>query len=220
MLGDPSVLDAFHPLIAGWFRDKFGAPTLPQAKGWPRIAAGDDVLIAAPTGSGKTLAAFLACVDALVRDGLRAPLPDHTRILYVSPLKALSNDVQRNLEAPLAELTERAAREGVAFPRVRVAVRPGDTPGGERAKMARHPPHVLVSPPESLYSLLTAARGRAGLASVGTVIVDEIHAVAGDKRGAHLALTLERLDRVVTAAGHPRPVRVGLSATQRPIERV
>jgi ATP-dependent Lhr-like helicase len=220
MLGDPGVLDAFHPLIAGWFRDRFGVPTAPQAEGWPRIAAGEDVLIAAPTGSGKTLAAFLACVDAVVREGLRAPLPDRTQILYVSPLKALSNDVQRNLEGPLAELTERAMKDGVAFPKVTVAVRTGDTPDAERQRMAKKPPHILVTTPESLYILLTSARGRAGLAGVRTVIVDEIHAIAGDKRGAHLALTLERLDRVVRQAGGTPPVRVGLSATQKPIERV
>jgi ATP-dependent helicase Lhr and Lhr-like helicase len=220
MLGDPRVLDGFHPLIAGWFRDRFGVPTIPQAEGWPRIAAGEDVLVAAPTGSGKTLAAFLACIDAMVREGLRAPLTDRTRILYVSPLKALSNDVQKNLEGPLAELTERAVREGAPFPRVTVGVRTGDTPEGEREKMAKRPPHILVTTPESLYILLTAARGRAALSEVGTVIVDEIHAIAGDKRGAHLALTLERLDDLVAAGGRSRPVRVGLSATQKPIERV
>jgi ATP-dependent Lhr-like helicase len=220
MLGDPAVLDAFHPLIAGWFRDRFGVPTAPQAQGWPRIAGGDDVLIAAPTGSGKTLAAFLACVDALVRAGLAAPLPDQTRILYVSPLKALSNDVQRNLEGPLAELAARAAKDGVAFPAIRVGVRTGDTPDAEREKMAKRPPHILVTTPESLYILLTSARGRKALANVGTVIVDEIHAIAGDKRGAHLGLTLERLDRLVAQCGGTKPVRVGLSATQKPIERV
>src|SRR5262252_11074352 len=135
------VLDTFHPLVAGWFRERFGAPTEPQRAGWPRIAAGDDVLIAAPTGSGKTLAAFLACLDELVRRGLERPLGDGTSILYVSPLKALSNDVHRNLEAPLAELATYAAVRGERFPDIRVAVRTGDTPAGERAKLARRPPH-------------------------------------------------------------------------------
>ncbi|HEY1554372.1 MAG TPA: DEAD/DEAH box helicase, partial [Kofleriaceae bacterium] len=214
------MLEAFHPLVAGWFRDRFGAPTEAQRIGWPKIAGGEDVLIAAPTGSGKTLAAFLACLDDLVRRGLQAPLPDHTQILYISPLKALSNDVQRNLEAPLGELAERAAREGVRFPEIRVAVRTGDTPQGERAKMAKRPPHILVTTPESMYILLTTVRGRAALGQVRTVIVDEIHAVAGDKRGAHLALSLERLDRLVVQTTGRAPVRVGLSATQRPIERI
>src|SRR5688500_7561728 len=146
----PDVLEAFHPLVAGWFRDRFGSPTAPQREGWPRIAAGEDVLIAAPTGSGKTLAAFLACLDDLVRRGYEAPLGDHTSILYVSPLKALSNDVHRNLEAPLAELAARAALLGETSSRVgeiRVAVRTGDTPAGERAKMAKKPPHILVTTP-------------------------------------------------------------------------
>ncbi|HEY1810792.1 MAG TPA: DEAD/DEAH box helicase [Kofleriaceae bacterium] len=210
----------FHPLIAGWFRDRFGEPTAPQRDGWPRIAAGEDVLIAAPTGSGKTLAAFLACLDALVRDGLERPLDDRTAILYVSPLKALSNDVQRNLEQPLAELAERAMREGVKLPEIRVATRTGDTPAGERAKMAKKPPHILVTTPESLFILLTTVSGRAALGRLRTVIVDEIHAIAGDKRGAHLALSLERLDRLVMQTSGRVPVRVGLSATQRPIERI
>lgn len=214
------VLDAFHPLVADWFRDRFGAPTAPQRDGWPRIRAGEDVLIAAPTGSGKTLAAFLACLDDLVRRGYQAPLPDHTQILYVSPLKALSNDVHRNLEAPLAELAARAARDGEKFPEIRVAVRTGDTPVGERAKMAKKPPHILVTTPESLFILLTTVKGRAALGQLRTIIVDEIHAVAGDKRGAHLALSLERLDRLVTQTIGRAPVRVGLSATQRPIERI
>jgi ATP-dependent Lhr-like helicase len=214
------ALAAFHPLVAGWFRERFGAPTDAQRGGWPRIGARDDVLIAAPTGSGKTLAAFLACLDDLVRRGLERPLDDRTQILYVSPLKALSNDIHRNLEAPLAELAERAAREGVAFPRIRVAVRTGDTPEGERAKMAKHPPHILVTTPESMFILLTTERGRAALGRVSTVIVDEIHAIAGDKRGAHLALSLERLDRLVVQTCGRAPVRVGLSATQRPIERI
>jgi ATP-dependent Lhr-like helicase len=214
------VLDSFHPLVSGWFRERFGAPTDPQREGWPRIAAGEDVLIAAPTGSGKTLAAFLACMDALVRRGLEAPLSDHTSILYVSPLKALSNDVQRNLEAPLAELKTYAAARGVMLPELRVAVRTGDTPVAERAKMAKRPPHILVTTPESLYILLTTDKGRASLGQLRTVIIDEIHAVAGDKRGAHLALSLERLDRLVSQCTGRTPVRVGLSATQRPIERV
>ncbi|HEY0194599.1 MAG TPA: DEAD/DEAH box helicase, partial [Kofleriaceae bacterium] len=211
------VLDAFHPLVAGWFRERFGAPTEPQRAGWPKIAAGEDVLIAAPTGSGKTLAAFLACMDALVRRGLDAPLGDHTDILYISPLKALSNDVQRNLEGPLAELAAYAALQGTKLPDIRVAVRTGDTPVSERAKMAKRPPHILVTTPESLYILLTTGKGRAGLARLGTVIVDEIHAIAGDKRGAHLALSLERLDRLVGQHTGRAPVRVGLSATQKPI---
>ncbi|HUQ06678.1 MAG TPA: DEAD/DEAH box helicase [Kofleriaceae bacterium] len=209
--------------MAGWFREKLGSPTAPQIEGWPAIADGKDTLIAAPTGSGKTLAAFLACLDALVRAGLAAPdgrLADATAVLYVSPLKALSNDVTRNLEVPLREITERAAREGVRLPDIRIAVRTGDTPSSEREKMARRPPHILVTTPESLYILLTAERGRKGLSRVGTVIVDEIHALAGDKRGAHLALSLERLDRLVTTETGRAPVRVGLSATQRPIARV
>ncbi len=216
----PSVLDRFHPLVAGWFRDRLGEPTAPQEAGWPAIADGNDVLIAAPTGSGKTLAAFLWCLDTLVRAGLRAPLPDATAVLYVSPLKALSNDISRNLERPLREIAERAARDGVRVPDIRIAVRTGDTPGGEREKMARRPPHILVTTPESLYILLTSERGRNALAQVSTVIVDEIHALAGDKRGAHLALSLERLDHLVTATAGRTPVRIGLSATQRPIERV
>ena len=214
------VLDAFHPLVAGWFRERFGEPTEPQRAGWPRIGAGEDVLIAAPTGSGKTLAAFLACMDQLVRRGLAGPLEDHTAILYISPLKALSNDVHRNLEAPLAELREYAAKQGIAFPEIRVATRTGDTPAGERAKMAKRPPHILVTTPESLYILLTSEKGRAALGQLGTVIIDEIHAIAGDKRGAHLAISLERLDRLVRQTTGRAPVRVGLSATQRPIERI
>jgi ATP-dependent helicase Lhr and Lhr-like helicase len=214
------VLATFHPLIAGWFRDRFGSPTDPQREGWPRIAAGEDVLIAAPTGSGKTLAAFLACLDRLVRDGLAAPLGNRTAILYVSPLKALSNDVQRNLDQPLAELADRAMHEGFKLPEIRVATRTGDTPVGERAKMAKKPPHILVTTPESLFILLTTVSGRAALSQLRTVIVDEIHAIAGDKRGAHLALSLERLDRLVVQTTGRAPVRVGLSATQRPIERI
>jgi ATP-dependent helicase Lhr and Lhr-like helicase len=214
------VLDTFHPLVGGWFRDRFGAPTEPQLAGWPRIAAGEDVLIAAPTGSGKTLAAFLACLDDLVRRGLEQPLGDRTAILYISPLKALSNDVHRNLEQPLAELAERAMRDGVRFPEIRVATRTGDTPVAERARLAKKPAHILVTTPESLFILLTTVSGRKALGSLRTVIVDEIHAIAGDKRGAHLALSLERLERLVQQTSGRSPVRVGLSATQRPIERI
>ncbi|MEJ7599355.1 MAG: DEAD/DEAH box helicase, partial [Kofleriaceae bacterium] len=214
------VLDAFHPLVAGWFRERFGEPTEPQRAGWPRIRAGEDVLIAAPTGSGKTLAAFLACLDDLLCRAFAQPLGDQTAILYISPLKALSNDVHRNLEAPLAELTAFAARQGEKFPEIRVAVRTGDTPVSERAKMARRPPHILVTTPESLFILLTTVKGRAALSQLRTVIVDEIHAVAGDKRGAHLAISLERLDRLVSQHCGRTPTRVGLSATQRPIERI
>ena len=214
------VLDGFHPVVSGWFRERFGSPTDPQRAGWPRIAAGEDVLIAAPTGSGKTLAAFLACLDALVRRGLAGPLPDATAILYISPLKALSNDVHRNLEAPLAEIRAYAAARGEVLPDIRVATRTGDTPPSERAKMAKRPPHILVTTPESLYVLLTSASGRVALGTLQTVIVDEIHAVAGDKRGAHLALSLERVDRLVRQTTGRTPVRVGLSATQKPIERI
>ncbi len=226
------ALDPFHPLIATWFRAKFGAPTAPQIDGWPHIANGEDVLIAAPTGSGKTLAAFLACLDELLKRGLAAQQrhlfgvaspdapPNRTSILYLSPLKALSNDVQRNLEGPLAELRELAPSMDVRFPDIRVGVRTGDTPMAEREKMAKHPPDILVTTPESLYIMLTTVRGRAALSEVRTVIVDEIHAVAHDKRGAHLAISLERLDRLVEQHGHRKPVRVGLSATQRPIERI
>lgn len=212
-------LAPFHELVAGWFRDRFGAPTEPQRAGWPRIHAGEDVLIAAPTGSGKTLAAFLAALDDLVRRGLERPL-EGTQILYISPLKALSNDVHRNLEAPLAELKAYAAARGERFPEITVATRTGDTPMAERARLAKHPPHILVTTPESLFILLTSQSGRAALGGLRTVIVDEIHAIAGDKRGAHLAISLERLDRLVTQTRGAKPVRVGLSATQRPIERI
>ncbi len=217
---DDDPLARFHPLIAGWFRERLGPPTAPQRGGWPAIAAGLDTLIAAPTGSGKTLAAFLACLDELVRAGLKAPLPDATAVLYVSPLKALSNDIQRNLERPLAELALRAAAEGVRFPDIRTAVRTGDTSTSDRERMRKKPPHILVTTPESLYILLTTERGRTALSQVRTVIIDEIHALAGDKRGSHLALSLERLDRLVVATTGRPPARVGLSATQRPIERV
>jgi ATP-dependent Lhr-like helicase len=213
-------LAGFHPIVQRWFAERFAGPTAPQRSGWPAIASGRDTLIAAPTGSGKTLAAFLSCLDDLLRRALSGRLPDATQVVYVSPLKALSNDVQRNLEVPLQELRVVAAREGIAVPPIRVAVRTGDTSMSERSKMARRPPHILVTTPESLYILLTAEKSRAALAQTRTVIVDEIHAVAGDKRGAHLTLSLERLERLVVQAGGARPVRVGLSATQRPIELI
>jgi ATP-dependent Lhr-like helicase len=210
------VLDLFHPLVARWFERRFGTPTEPQELGWPVIHAGRDALLSAPTGSGKTLAAFLACLDRLVRQGLDGALPDKTEVLYVSPLKALGNDIEKNLAAPLAEIEAAAAEDGLALPPVRVAVRTGDTPPSRRQAMLKKPPHVLVTTPESFYLLLTSERGRALLRTVRTVICDEIHAVARDKRGAHLALSLERLEALTPR----RPQRIGLSATQHPIDEV
>lgn len=206
-----AVLAPFHPTVARWFRERLGEPSPPQVLGWPRIAAGEHVLIAAPTGSGKTLAAFLHALDGLLRQG--AALPDALQVVYVSPLKALANDVQKNLQQPLAEL--RALDP--TLPDVRVLVRSGDTPGQARQAMLKRPPHLLVTTPESLYILLTTARGRAMLGSARTLIVDEIHALAGQKRGSHLALTVERLDHLVQQRGGTLQ-RIGLSATQRPIE--
>src|ERR1700736_2035492 len=209
----------FDPLIEEWFRSRFSEPTAPQVAGWPIIQSGSDVLISAPTGSGKTLAAFLSAVDRLVREA-RTGLADETHVLYVSPLKALVNDVHKNLELPLAEITDLAAREGVALSPIRVALRTGDTPASDRARMLAKVPHILVTTPESLFILLTAARSRELLRTVSTVIVDEIHAMVGSKRGPHLALSLARLDRLVAEAGRPRPQRIGLSATVKPAEEV
>src|SRR3989454_999928 len=200
-------LSRFHPIIAEWFRARFGSPTDVQTRSWPAIAPGDDVLIAAPTGSGKTLAAFLSCLDALFKQALAGGLEDRTQVVYVSPLKALSNDIQKNLHEPLAEISERAQAAGLPRPEIRVAVRTGDTPGPARQQMVRRPPHILITTPESLYLLLTAEKSRRMLHDVRTVIVDEIHAVAPNKRGTHLALSLERLD----ALAHARPVRIGLN---------
>jgi ATP-dependent Lhr-like helicase len=214
------VLAGFDPLVAEWFATRFGAPTEPQVRGWPEIRAGHDVLISAPTGSGKTLAAFLTAIEGLVRRARLGPLPDETEIVYVSPLKALSNDVHKNLELPLAEIAALAALRGVALAPIRTALRTGDTPQAERQKMTRQRPHILVTTPESLYILLTAAKPREMLGRVRTVIVDEIHAVADDKRGSHLALTLARLDRLVRQNGGAAPQRIGLSATVKPVEDV
>jgi ATP-dependent Lhr-like helicase len=212
----PSALAWAHPLVAEWFVRKFGTPTEPQEQGWPHILAGRTTLISAPTGSGKTLAAFLACIDRLVRKALAGDLNDRTEVLYVSPLKALGNDIQKNLEVPLSEILQMAGERGLLMPEIRTAVRTGDTLMHERRAMLKRPPHILVTTPESLYILLTAEKSRAILRDIETVIVDEIHAVADDKRGAHLALSLERLEALT-----PRPpVRIGLSATQKPIEEV
>ena len=212
----PAGLDWAHPIVREWFLDRFASPTEPQVLGWPHIVAGRTVLISAPTGSGKTLAAFLAAIDQLVRKALAGTLEDRTEVVYVSPLRALSNDIEKNLQAPLAEILALAERRGLAMPPIRTAVRTGDTLAPARRKMIERPPHILVTTPESLYILLTAERSRRMLASARTVIVAEIHAVADDKRGAHLALSLERLE---TLAGR-KLVRVGLSATQKPIERL
>jgi ATP-dependent helicase Lhr and Lhr-like helicase len=206
----------FHPTVAAWFERSFAAPTAAQAQAWPAFQAGRHVLIAAPTGSGKTLAAFLAAIDGLVRQGLDGVLKDETQIVYVSPLKALSNDIQRNLEAPLAGIRESLRAQGLPEVDIRTWVRTGDTPPGERDRMRRRPPHIVVTTPESLYILLGSESGRAMLATTRTVIVDEIHALAANKRGSHLALSLERL----AALCGDRLLRVGLSATQRPIEAV
>src|SRR5580693_7352237 len=212
----PPALAWAHPLVAEWFVRKFGTPTEPQEQGWPHILAGRTTLISAPTGSGKTLAAFLACIDRLVRKALAGDLADRTEVLYISPLKALGNDIQKNLEVPLGEILALAGERGLLMPEIRTAVRTGDTLQPERRAMLKRPPHILVTTPESLYILLTADKSRAILRDVETVIVDEIHAVADDKRGAHLVLSLERLD----ALSHRPPVRIGLSATQKPIEEV
>ena len=206
----------FHPAVAAWFTARFGAPTPAQAQAWPAIQAGRNTLIAAPTGSGKTLAAFMAAIDALVRQGLEGALPDTTQVVYVSPLKALSNDIQKNLEEPIAGIRATLAERGLPDVEIRAWVRTGDTPQAERNRARRRPPHILVTTPESLYILLGSASGRTMLATTRTVIVDEIHAMAPNKRGAHLALSLERL----AALCGDKLVRIGLSATQNPIESI
>ena len=235
---DPQSTDdplaAFHPIVQAWFRGRFKAPTDAQTAGWPAIQANRDVLIAAPTGSGKTLAAFLAGIDSLLKQaeasstgqkgalaeeggGEGAPsFKDETQIVYISPLKALGNDIQRNLEAPLAEIADLAATSGYDLPPIRTFVRSGDTPQKDRQAFVKRPPHILITTPESLYLMLTAQRSRETLRHVRTVIVDEIHALARDKRGSHLALSLARLDHICEA----RPARIGLSATQKPVEEI
>lgn len=206
-------LRSFHPAVRAWFAERFGEPSPPQAQGWPAIGRGENALILAPTGSGKTLAAFLKCLDALYQEGDSARTG--VQVLYISPLKALNNDIYRNLEVPLTEIAAKAAEMGLTLPRLTHAVRTGDTPQRERTAMVKHPPDILITTPESLYLLLTS-KSRQILQSVRYVIVDEIHALATTKRGVHLSLSLERLEALL-----PRPpVRIGLSATQRPLEEV
>src|SRR6266511_4130070 len=209
-------LTLFHPVVARWFTDTLGSPTAAQAQGWAAIREGRHALIAAPTGSGKTLAAFLTALNELFEEGLTAPLPDEVRIVYVSPLKALSADIHKNLAEPRKGIRRIAEEMGIDPPRITAAVRTGDTTQSERAAMLRTPPHILVTTPESLYLLLTAERSREMLRTTRMVIVDEIHAVIGTRRGAHVALTLERLQQVAPSPLH----RVGLSATQKPIDEV
>ena len=224
-------LEIFHPAVARWFARSFSAATDPQLRAWPEIKKHRHTLIAAPTGSGKTLAAFLSAIDDLVRLGLEGRLDDSTHVIYVSPLKALSNDVQRNLQVPLEGIQEELKALGLPEVNIRTLVRTGDTPAAERTAMTKRPPHIVVTTPESLYILLTSEGGRRMLETSRTLILDEIHAVVGDKRGSHLALSIERLQQLViqhstavgnqqSAIGNPSLVRIGLSATQRPIEEV
>src|SRR6188474_2339466 len=222
-------LEIFHPAVTRWFARSFPAPTEPQLHAWPEIKKHRHTLIAAPTGSGKTLAAFLSAIDDLVRLGVEGKLDDSTHVIYVSPLKALSNDVQRNLQIPLEGIQEELKALGLPEVNIRTLVRTGDTPAAERTAMTKRPPHIVVTTPESLYILLTSEGGRRMLETARTLIVDEIHAVVGDKRGSHLALSIERLEQLIRQhqAENSQPktrnsklVRIGLSATQRPIEEV
>ena len=210
------VLDVFHPAVADWFRDSFEAPTPPQTKGWPAIARGESTLILAPTGSGKTLTAFLWCINRLMFE----PAPgtkERCRVVYISPLKALAVDIERNLRAPLTGIAHRAAARGDAFQTPVIAIRTGDTPAAERARFTREPADILITTPESLYLLLTS-NAREALRSVDTVIVDEIHALVPTKRGAHLAISIERLEAL--RRDDEALQRIGLSATQRPLDEV
>src|SRR5687767_12597789 len=224
-------LELFHPAVARWFGRTFAAPTDPQLQAWPEIKKQRHTLIAAPTGSGKTLAAFMSAIDDLVRLGVEGHLDDTTHVVYVSPLKALSNDIQRNLQIPLAGIQQELQAMGLPEVNIRTLVRTGDTPAAERTAMTKRPPHIVVTTPESLYILLTSEGGRRMLQTTRTIILDEIHAVVGDKRGSHLALSIERLEQLVahpktdnkipqSEIRYPKLVRVGLSATQRPIEEV
>ncbi len=210
------MLATFHPLVQQWFSTHLGEPTEPQRRGWPEIAAGRNTLIAAPTGSGKTLTAFLCCIDRLVRQADQSRLDNAVQVVYVSPLKALSNDIHRNLETPLAQIRQLAEQNGAEPPDVRTAVRTGDTSSSDRQKMLRRPPQILVTTPESLYLLLTSEKGRESLRQTRTVIVDEIHALARDKRGSHLTLSLERLEALTDWPLQ----RIGLSATVRPVDEI
>ena len=210
----------FHPAVAQWFEQTFGSPTEPQMRGWPAIQSGRHVLISAPTGSGKTLAAFLASLDALFREGARTHLPDQTQVVYVSPLKALSNDIRKNLQEPLAGIRALLRETEGHDIDVRAEVRTGDTTAAQRQALIKKPPHILVTTPESLYLLLTSESGRDMLCTVRTLILDEIHAVVDDRRGAHLALSVERLAALTKSVSGGALQRIGLSATQKPIEEV
>src|SRR6185503_17646140 len=212
-------LEIFHPAVARWFARSFPAATDPQLRAWPEIKKQRHTLIAAPTGSGKTLAAFLSAIDDLVRLGVDGKLDDSTHVIYVSPLKALSNDVQRNLQVPLEGIQQELKALDLPEVNIRTLVRTGDTPASERTAMTKRPPHIVVTTPESLYILLTSEGGRRMLETARTLIVDEIHAVVGDKRGSHLALSIERLEQLVRS-NNASLTRIGLSATQRPIEEV
>jgi ATP-dependent Lhr-like helicase len=214
------TLDYFHAAVTRWFRQNFTAPTEVQRQAWPAIKDHQPTLIAAPTGSGKTLAGFMAAIDDLVREGLTHGLRNETQVLYISPLKALSNDIQKNLQQPLNGIRDALLEEGLPDVDIRAWVRTGDTPQGERQKARKQPPHIMVTTPESLYILLSSASGRDMLHTVRTVIVDEIHALAGSKRGSHLLLSLERLDALCRKTRQRAPVRIGISATQKPIERM